>query len=78
MHSDLLPHDGGVTAPAGRIMVRQDLPSHRSVPVGPPEAIQNDGLEQDTLRSAPPGGLSTRQDLPFQICASACLRPAAV
>ncbi len=75
MHSFLVPQDTPSTPPFGLAMVRQLRPFHRSAPVGPPDAMQNERAEQDTLRSARPGGLSTRHEVPFQICASACRLP---
>jgi hypothetical protein len=60
--------------PLGLGMVRQVVPFHRSAPVGPPEAMQNLGEEQDTRVSAVPRGfVSFRQLLPVQIIASECL-----
>ena len=72
MHGVRLPHDGAVMAWAGLVMVRHAWPFQRSVPVGPPDAMQKVGEEQETLVRVPPGGFfRTRQLVPFHNWASA-------
>lgn len=73
MQSSRLPHETPATPPFGLGIVRQDLPFHRSAPVGPPDAMQNHGAEQDTPDRFWPGGFfSVRQEVPFQVMASEC------
>jgi hypothetical protein len=73
MHSVRVPQDTPATPPFGLGIVRHVLPFQRSAPVGPPDAMQNQGAEQDTLVSDFPGGFrSVRQLVPFQVIACAC------
>ena len=73
MQSVWLAQETPKTPPFGLGMVRQARPFHRSAPVGPPEAMQKVGDEQDTLVNDLPGGFfSVRQVIPFQIIASEC------
>jgi hypothetical protein len=74
-----LPHETPDTPPFGLGIVSQVLPFQRSAPVGPPDAMQKPGDEQDTLAISAPGGfLSFRQLMPFHVIASECLVPSVV